>query len=379
MKILHIIYTNGIGGAEKHLKYLLPGLKMEGIDCELLILCPNNSINLLNILANEIKHEGVKSTVISIKSNISLTTLEIVKKFLIDNHFSVVHSHLLRTDLIISLVKQFYIKNLFIISTKHGYQEKVLIKYNPNRPNIKRNIVYYITKYTFSKIDKNISVSKYISQLFINLKLTKQFFPVIYHGVNIEINLPDNQSIFKESFKQLIIVGRLEESKGHIYAFKAFKIITEKHPNSKLILLGEGSIKESLKKAAEELGLTDKILFLGFQKYPFSFISQSNIIIIPSLYESFGLVFIEAMALGKTIVAFDAPAGNEILQNNVTAILSQKGDMNLLAKNILALLEDKDKSNRISINALNKYKESFTVQIMITNTANFYKKVLNTL
>ena len=173
MKILHIIYTQGVSGAEKHLKYLLPGLKKQGINCEVLILCSPACINLLSSFSNELIDAGVNSTIISIKNNVSFYTLKAVKNFIINNNFLIVHSHLLRTDLIISLVKQFYIKNLYIISTKHGYQEKVLINYDPASPIIKRNLIYYITKYTLSKINKNISISKFISQIFLNFKLTK--------------------------------------------------------------------------------------------------------------------------------------------------------------------------------------------------------------
>lgn len=377
MRVLHIIYTIGISGAEKHLKYLLPGLANNGIECDLLILCPPASVKLLNDFSEGMKIIGVKSTVISIKYNVSIKTLSTVKNFLIDNNFSIVHSHLLRTDLIVSLVKQFYLKNLFIISTKHGYQEKILMTYDPTHPKITRNLIYYITKYTFSKINKNISISRCISQLFVNFKLTKEFFPVIYHGVDVPISLSEKVSLYKKSLVQLIVVGRLEEYKGHIYSLEAFKNIIKSYPDINLLFLGEGSKKESLKKEVKRLGLSDSVLFLGFKKDPYSYISHSDVIIIPSIFEPFGLVFIEAMALKIPIVAFDVPAGNELLSNNTTAMLSKKGDINLLAKNILALLGDREKSKFISENAYSTYNEKFTTQIMITNTAIFYKKILS--
>lgn len=375
MKILHIIYTQGVSGAEKHLKYLLPGLKKHGINCEVLILCPPACISLLSSFSNELINADVNSTIISIKNNVSFNTLKVVKNFILDNNFLIVHSHLLRTDLIVSLVKQFYITNLYIISTKHGYQEKVLINYDPAHPIIKRSLIYYITKYTFSKINKNISISKCISQLFINLKLTKQFFPVIYHGVDVAEDLSENILLYKKASVQLIIVGRLEEYKGHIYALKAFKIISSIYPDINLLFLGEGSLKESLKKAATELGIGERVLFLGFQTHVYSYITHSDLIIIPSIFEPFGLVFIEAMALRTPIVAFDVPAGNELLRNNITAILSPKCDITQLAQNILDLLKDKLNSKQIAENAFIDYQENFTCDIMIKNTANFYKKL----
>ena len=375
MKILHIIYTEGVSGAEKYLKNLLPGLLQHNIVCELLIICPPVSVNNVKAFAAEINKAGVPSTILEVNNSTSYTTLKKVKNYLRSNKFYTVHSHLLRTDLIVSLIKQFYLKDLFIISTKHGYQEKTLINYNLKEPVIVKNFIYYVTKYTFQKINKNISISRFISELFISLKLTKEFFPVIYHGVNTTDNDLETAVDYKKFDTQLIIVGRLESYKGHVHAFKAFKIIASQIPEAKLLLLGEGSEKELLIEVASTLGLKDKIIFLGYKKNPYKYISQSDVILIPSVLEPFGLVFIEAMALKTPIVAFDVPAGNEILTHKKTGMLSPVFNENVLAENILFLLSNKIESNRIAENAFLSYQENFTTEIMIRNTANFYKSL----
>ena len=100
--------------------------------------------------------------------------------------------------------------------------------------------------------------------------------------------------------------------------------------------------------------------------------SFSDVIILPSLFEPFGLVYIEAFALKTPVVAFNTPAGNEIMVNNETALLVDKGDSKALAEKIIYLLKNTEERNKITNQAFEKYKNSFTTEIMVKNTAKWY-------
>lgn len=371
MKILHIIYTAGISGAEKYLKHLLPGLGSYGMECELMIVCPPAAEVTLKDFCDEFSALGVKTNMLVAKHEISFGTLKKINRFLRQNNFSVVHSHLIRTDIMMSLVKQFFYRDLFIISTKHGYREKVQKNYLPEQFKVTRDFYYWVHRYVLGKIDRNISVSGGISKLFVNLKLSKEYFPVIYHGVNVPGTGDGDLAVYKSSTPQLLIVGRLEEYKGHRYAFEAMQLILEKYPAATLVLLGDGSYKNTLIKLAVELGIAKSVLFPGFQKDPYSFISASDIIIVPSLFEPFGLVFIEAMGLKKPIAAFDVPAGNELLHGE-TAVLVKRADSRALAEKILFLLENPEITHRLTEKAYAEYLEKYTVAVMAKNTAGYY-------
>ena len=105
---------------------------------------------------------------------------------------------------------------------------------------------------------------------------------------------------------------------------------------------------------------------------PYSYISNSDVIILPSLFEPFGLVYIEALALKIPIVAFDTPAGNEILQNNETALLVKKEDSGALAEQIIYLLRNRGERDGLAQRGYAKYQGSYTTEIMIKNTAEWY-------
>lgn len=374
MKVLHLIYTDGVAGAERHIKCLLPGLSDEGIDCELMIICPHEAVDALKQFYSELAEKKIKITVIIAGKISSFLLLREINRYLRKNSISVVHSHLIRSDLLVSMVKQLFYKKLFIFSTKHGYNEDVQVDYISNTDfRIPKNLYYYATVFTLKNIDRNISVSKFISEMFVNLKLTKNLFHVIYHGVDRSEKQPDENNIFyKKGNPQLIIAGRLESLKGHIYAFEAMPEILASFPECKLVLIGDGSLKEHLTEKAKEIGISNHVEFLGFQKNPYFFFRESDLVIIPTMAEAFGLVFIEAMALKIPIVGFDVPAGNEIVHEN-TGCLVPKANSKKLAQQIIHLLNHPEKRKLLSENAYKDYSERYTTATMVRNTAKFYR------
>ncbi|MEJ7610961.1 MAG: glycosyltransferase family 4 protein [Ferruginibacter sp.] len=362
-----------MSGAEKHLKHLLPALKAQEVDCELLIICPPAAESILDEFCREFSAAGVKASLLIVKRQFSLGTLRKLNSFLRKNNFSTVHSHLIRTDLMLSLVKQFFYKRLSIISTKHGYREKVQKHYLPGAFTVRRDLYYWVNRYALSRISRNISVSAAISGLFKNLELTEKYFPVIYHGVDVAVPPERDYLTFdKNSTPQLLIVGRLEEYKGHRYAFEAMPLILEKFPGTELVLIGEGYYENELRALAGELKISDRVRFMGFQKDPDPFFNAADVVIVPSLFEPFGLVFIESMGLKKPIACFDVPAGNELLDDD-SAVLAPRADSKALAEKILFLLENPAERKRLAERAFATYIEKHTATVMAKNTAAFYR------
>lgn len=373
VKVLHVIYTHGVSGAEKHLDYLLPGLLEYGINCEVLFICPPSSKTVLSDFGVLLQQKGIKTTVIPATRNMLFSTLRKINNYLKQNGISIVHSHLLNTDILVSLVKQFFNPRLFIISTKHGYNEVVLTKYASGNGKIRKNAYYHITRYTLKKIDRNIAISKGMSEMFRELNITKDDYPVLHHGIDVKVgDAAADDTAFRKASPQLIIAGRLETIKGHEYVLNAMPAILEKYPACKLLVLGEGSLKNKLISQAAELGISGSVEFLGFKNNPYSYISNSDVIILPSLFEPFGLIYIEAHSLKVPVVAFDAPAANELMQNDYTGLLAPKFDSAALAEKVLLLLNDPAKREFIVNNAYNQYLARYTTATMVKNIAAFY-------
>ena len=372
MKILHLIYTNGVSGAEKHLLNLLPGLKLKGIDCHLIIVCPPAFYKNLKDFAQEFIENNIPTEVIASKKNLSFKTLQLINRYLNRHNIPILHSHLVRSDIMAALIKEFFNRKLFLISTKHGYQEKVMCDYIKKDFKIPKNLLYYITKYVLHKINVNLAVSKYIADFFINLEFTAASFPVVHHGIDIPCKLFQDK---KNNGYEIIIIGRLEILKGQNFVIEALPQILKYFPECKLTLVGNGSYEHKLKKLVEKLKLGDKVSFLGFQKDPYEFIANADIILIPSLAEAFGLVFLEAMAIGTPIIAFDVPAGNEILINGKTGLLVPVGDVEAIAEKCISLFSNIEERYKLAYNAHQDYLQNYTKQAMVENTQIFLRSL----
>lgn len=373
MKILHLIYSSGIYGAEKYLHTLLPELKKYGVDCEMLFICPKKSISSLKEYCNEMNEKGIKTTLLPTISQLSfLFTARVVYRYIKSNNIQIVHSHLFSADFIAVLIKKFYLKKLIILSTKHGYEEKYLVQYGLGNKKIPHNLYYYISRAVSKHIDHSFAVSEGTANMYKLLKLGEMKY--IHHGIN---PLPANvKRINVEGDPKIIIVGRLSEMKGHEYLVKALPKIIKEFPQIKLIVLGEGALKEKLKNLARSLDVHEHIEFVGFAA-PGAYIPQCKVMVLPSLFEPFGLVYVESFAARIPVVAFDTQAANEIIENNKTGILINKLNVEALAEKIVYLIGHPDERERIVENAYSKYLDYYTVDRMAKETAEWYESVLN--
>ena len=376
MKVLHLIYTKGIAGAEKHLMDLLPGLKPYGIECELMLVSPGAFNDQLMYYCRKMESLGIKTTIMSAGRPGFFLAAWKISRYLKKNDIHILHSHLFNSDLLSALIKQFFYWKVYIVSTKHGYSEMLLKQYTGKPEEVHHDLYYRMTEYTLHRIDQNLSVSKGISDLYMNLGFTRESYPVIPHGIHID-SLPEKNadSPYRLSAHQLIIVGRLEEFKGHYFLLNALRDVIQRFPDLVLLILGEGSQKELLQQQVKDLHLETHVIFMGFRDDPYLYMTNSDIIVLPSLFEPFGLVFIESFALRVPVIAFDTPAGNEIINNGENGILVPRNDSGKLSEKIIYLLEDPEAGAKLVVKAFNRYRDYYNAERMCKDTAIFYQQL----
>ncbi|MEP7250744.1 MAG: glycosyltransferase family 4 protein [Ginsengibacter sp.] len=374
MKILHLIYTTGVAGAEKHLLYLLPALKKFDVHCELLLICPKRNIDDLRQYCEGLNERGIMTTLFPVKSRMFyLTASKKIFRYLKSCGIGIVHSHLFSADFIAVLIKKLYFRDVIIFSTKHGYEEKYLVQYGLGNKKVRYNLYYFLSKVIIKITDHNVAVSQALSEMYYFLKLSATRMKYIHHGICL--NASSAQAEVKGE-PIIIIVGRLYTIKGHNYLFQALPEIIEKFPELKLLVLGEGPLRDELIKQATALNVNHHIEFVGFAP-PAKYIHRCQLMVVPSLFESFGLVYIESFALKIPVVAFDVEAGNQIIENNKTGILVPRGNIDMLSKAIIRLLQSPNQRKIIVENAYTKYLSNYTVERMAKETAEWYFSILN--
>lgn len=182
----------------------------------------------------------------------------------------------------------------------------------------------------------------------------------IYNSFNFdEIYKLANENIDKDLEGQYILaIGRLEETqKDFTTLIKAYsKICDEVEEN--LYIIGDGRHREQLESLTKDLKIENRVKFLGFRTNPYPYLKRANLFVHSSKFEGFGLVILEAMILGKMVIATDCPTGpSELLNNGKNGILVEIGNIDEMADNMKKVLLNKEVQKEYLKNSEEKLKE----------------------
>ena len=167
-------------------------------------------------------------------------------------------------------------------------------------------------------------------------------------------------------------IARLSEQKGLPYLIQAMSLVT--NPSVSLFLIGDGELKNDLINQTKELALEERIHFLGYRSDVVECINSFDFCVLPSIFEGFGLVAIEAFMNGKTMIATDIPGVNEVV-NSGNGILVPAEDPQALAQAIKKLAEDPEKRASLAARAKRDYDNKFSYPIFLDNYRNFYQSM----
>lgn len=170
-------------------------------------------------------------------------------------------------------------------------------------------------------------------------------------------------------------VGRHVEMKGYRYLIDAMPSVIRKHPNAKLILVGDGPEREKLERQTKQRNIDSSVVFVGYQSAVPPFLACFDIGVFPSLNESFGLALGEAMAAGVPVIASDIPAFREVVDS--AGKLIESGDPEMLADAINDLLDDQEQRNLLARSGHKRIKQHFSIRYTAQKYSELYRVLLN--
>jgi len=230
-----------------------------------------------------------------------------------------------------------------------------------------------IIGFLYNRADILVCVSKGLGQDLSKTFKIKKRVSVVYNGYS---NLKGRQKAPEKPSKKnytVITVARLVEQKDHRTLIRAFRLVQEKLPNTKLLVASDGPLKQNLMKFVSRLGLSRKISFLGWVKDISPYLKKSDIFVLSSRREGFGYVLIEAMSYGKPVISTNTPYGpSEVLDNGKYGILVPMEDEEAMKRAILILLTDKKKYRHYAKMAFERSK-FFSLDKMLMS----YKKIID--
>ena len=182
-------------------------------------------------------------------------------------------------------------------------------------------------------------------------KVKEEKITRIYNGINYERFKKGIKLIPRLDNPIIGIVGRLEEIKGQIYVLEAMKILKDKNNLYPTVFFaGEGSLRNDLEKYTIENNLNNIKFFGNVDNVP-EFLSQIDILIVPSISEGFGLVVLEGMVSRKVVIASDIEVMNELIKDGETGFLFKSKNAESLANVLLKILNNIEVCEKIQKNA----------------------------
>jgi glycosyltransferase involved in cell wall biosynthesis len=364
LKVLHVIAISGVGGAETLLIDLAQEQQRAGATIGCLFLFRPDKEALATNFGRQLS-AGVQVNYRAYENLFSRKTLLFIQNFIAGQKPDIVHTHLKQAETWLSILKWRKRITVPVVSTIHGYRDSYHNRYGLQWKGKQKgdHAYYWLTRFIYRQLDGFIAISHGIESMFRQAGFLKDKHVVtIYHGVRFSSSekKPAKQ---KAGFK-LVIFGRLVRFKGHIYAIQAMNLLRTKYPAISLDIYGSGPEEEYLMQETEALGLKDHVAFKGFVQNIAATIDAYDLALVPSIGEPFGMVFLESFRAGLPVVAFDLPAGNEIIEHNVSGLLAKPLDEKDLAQQIDRLISNDDLRRSIVLNCQDLLVEKFNLTRM---------------
>ena len=347
--ILHISRTMDIGGAERIVYQLSSDLKDEF-----------DSVHVAStggLWESELSAKGIQHhKILDIDSKNPLTVLKLltsIRQIIKKNKITIVHTHHRMAAFYIRLLKLVHPKLIHVYTAHNVFKDKLPL-------------------YRFAlKNAKSVAVGEAVNK---NLKedVVITDSRVIYNGVVLKETDDHVDEIISYGGIKLGCIARLSEQKGLTYLLDAMSLLTVK--DIRLFIVGDGELRNELENKVKELDLQDSVTFLGYRKDIVECINSFDFCVLPSVFEGFGLVAIEAFMNSKTLVATDIPGLNEVVTNK-NGILVPAKDPAALASAIDKLATDATLRQELSSQAKNDYENKFSYPLFLENYRKLYREL----
>jgi glycosyltransferase involved in cell wall biosynthesis len=379
MKVLFVQKMVGVSGSEKYIINILQLLREKGIEGEFCCVQNSGGAEKNQAYLSEMAEKGIPYHIINYSNSASPSIVLNLYRLIKSNKYDIVQSNLIHADLWSALIRKFTSIKTKFIGFYHGYDEYIQSQGGFDPDKNRKNLYYRLSRFASANHDFTVSISKGLAHFLTATGIVKkEKISVIHYGFNFGDIIKDKnyETKYRLSPHQLVIVGRLIPYKQQDLIIDILPDIKKQFPDISLVLVGNGSSREDLEKKIIELGLQENVHFTGFVQNTHDYIAASDIMIVPSKSEGFGVVLLEGFHNKKPVIAFDVPAPNEIIRDGENGFLIPPFDTGILKNRILELLSDKEKTTNMGIKAYETLTTEFTNENMLEKTIKLYKEVL---
>ena len=370
MRVLHVQKVKGIGGSERHLLSLLPGLRERGADPVMCVLAAKGADPFVDAM----RAEGIDTLRLAAGPDVNPILLPQVARALARTGADLVHTHLFHGDSYgLMAARLLHRPAVSSVHSVHGMYRR-----QPYRS---------FGVMTSGAARRTIAISAYVRRFLIDSELRHgDRIRVVPYGIasddwatSDQLNARARKAFgLNDGDVAIGMAARLIPGKGHGVLVEAFEQAVASAPSLRLLIAGDGPLRSDLETAVRRLP-SGAARVLGFIPDIRSFMAACDVLAFPTspqLGEGFGLAALEAMASSRPVIATDVASLPEVVANGETGLLVQPDDPSELAGALLELASDSALRHRLGQQARARAVERFGLDRMISETLAVYDEAL---
>lgn len=358
-KVLHVLTDANMGGAGRYLFNLLSGWDYDRF--EVLVACPTGGE-----LERQLGRKGIRVFALSGGENsLKFEHIKELMGIISREKIDIVHSHASFSGRIAGKLS-----GCRVVITCHGLGQG-------KNGFIQRVITGILSRFFTDSI---IAISRAVKISLMETGIPADMIKIIYNGIDLS-GFNSIEPRLKREFgltgsPVIGIVSRLVPEKGYEYALKAMPIVLKKFPGALMVIVGDGPLRKALEDLCRSLEISGHVAFLGYQDRVEGLTADFDVFLLPSISEGLGLSLLEAMALGKPVVATEVGGIPEVVKSGVNGLLVPPGDDRALAEATIKILSSRQMAFSLGQAAKNTVFDKFSAQYMAEKTMEIYDKIL---
>ncbi|MCF2947742.1 glycosyltransferase [Paraglaciecola aquimarina] len=364
INVLQFICPTGFYGAERWVLALAKHLDTSEINCELAVTMEPEQQELE--LVKEYNKLGLPSHIVPMKNKFDLSAINRLVGLVKKNNIHIIHTHGYKSDIIgVLAAKKAGIK---CIVTPHGFENAKDIK-------LRTFIWLGCQAMKFGHYVVPLSQQLLADCKRMGVKSSKTVY--IQNGVDLS---EVEQTVFpvreNPQEKRIGFVGQMISRKNIFDLLDVFNSVHAKHPNTRLILLGDGDARIELEKYAQTLKSHSHIEFLGFRDDRLSLLKSFDLFAMTSTLEGIPRCLMEAAAANIPVAAYDIPGIDQIIKHNDTGLLATLGDKKTLEAQWEIILFNSKEAARLASNAKEYVYQHYSANRMAEEYSSLFKTCL---
>ena len=367
LNVLQFICPAGFYGAEMWVLALAKSLDPERVTCQLAITRESEDQNIE--VFKRFRELGLSAHQVRMSGRFDLRAVFKLARLLKQEKIDIIHTHGYKSDILGVLAAR--LAKVKIVATPHGFE---------NANDLKLKLFISLGCMALRYCDRVVPLSEDLMEDMKRIKVNRDRARLIINGVDLD----ETQSALTESTpplfdtpeeKKIGYIGQIAHRKNVGDMIRAFDLLYRDHPGIRLVLVGDGPMRDELENMARSLPSSSAIEFLGYRKDRLRVVKELDLFCMTSSLEGIPRCMMEVMSMGVAVAAFRIPGVDKLIIHEKTGLMADFGNVEELKECLERLLFDEKFSQEIAQNGRKHVLENFSAKRMAEEYTKLFQEI----